>query len=1406
MCGQQIIYIGASNGTIQIGVIFRLMRRQLPFLTAILLLLFTGSPRFSVAQITLGYEIISTAQGLSQGLINDMIQDREGFIWIATKGGLNRYDGYSFKVFMSDPADTNTISSNALSSLLVDKYGRIWIGTADGGVNVYNKKTGLFLRIGQKKGSASGLSSNRIESDMAELPDGRILVNPQGGNMNIISFAVDGKPGISSLNLPGGRMAKWIFKDSNDNIWITCDDDSSIFVFNASTNDFDLLYDGKRFTSLVEKTGKFLSSKFSQALGTAPIPSLRTGLIDSAGQLITGKMEYGQKGELIIDHRFVLTAGKFGVNGYDFSSIRAGDHLEDVYARNLKIELNDHNIKCLLLDRSGVLWVGMMGHGIYKYRVRSRRFLTLMPNTSIQKITTWNHDLVYAQGWRTAKLLTGTGQELPNPVVPVINDGLPYTNVLHTKKGDYWLYWNKRRKLLRYSPGMKLVSTYDELVNPLDTEQLQPLIEDSRQRIWICGSNGTLANIDPVSGQVSKFDINISSYTGTTAITQTNAFYEDPQGIFWLGTEHGFARLEFNDNSTAPVVTWYKNIPDNKHSLSYNYVSWFIQDPVDPKYLWIATKGGGINRLDKSTGNFIRYSTKQGLPNDVVYGLLADKAGNLWGSTNRGLFCMLSSKNNGQRVFRLFSISDGLQDDEFNTNGLASLSDGNLIFAGVKGINIFDPRKVLSGNFSPPVYITGIQIGNKIITPGDKTRLLHATIEKTATITLTHLQDVLTLEFSSLDYTDPLQNKYRYQLVGIDNDWVESGTRRSATYLHLPAGNYAFKVQGSNSQGIWSEHIAELEIKVLPPWWRSWWAYIVYAILAILAVRTWIQFNINRAKLRAQLSFEQLEAKRVKELDSIKTQLYTNITHEFRTPLTVILGMAQQVKEKPEVQFENRMDMIVRNGNNLLNLVNEMLDLSKLETGKMQLQVTKSEVIGFLRYVVESFQSLANSQGKQLHFLAEIDTLYLEYDREKLRQIVSNLLSNAIKFTPEKGNIYITVSDSLSDQGRDTARLVIKVKDTGIGITEDELPHIFDRFYQSDNSHTRRAEGTGIGLALTRELVKLMNGEIAVKSPPTGAVKGSQFTVQLPLKKAAVATNNIRNGIAAENTAEISTPSVVLAPYASETGKTNVPLILLVEDNADVVAYTASCLTDYRLAVGKDGREGFEIATEKIPDLVITDIMMPFVDGFELTAQLRSNELTSHIPVIMLTAKADMQSKIEGFQKGAEVYLEKPFNKDELLVRIQKLLEMRKYLQQYYLKAAGIENGIAPAGTEDIAITGQAINDEIKEDVFVRKVREAVEQHLTDIQFSVDKLCRLVFMSHSQLHRKLEALTGCSPNKFIRMIRLNKAKELLQDPANSIGSIALDCGYADPGYFARVFKQEFGLTPQEWRGKLLSPR
>ena len=1031
-----------------------------------------------------------------------------------------------------------------------------------------------------------------------------------------------------------------------------------------------------------------------------------------------------------------------------------------------------------------------------KYNTAGNKFKAQLPRYSVRWIIPAPGGELYlgdfAYGWRRLK----KDFIVSNPFEK-ISEVRQIDNFIITRSGDYWIKSDQKGYFNYNSSSGKLIA-FTDINNGRGIGDKQPMLEDSNGYIWLPGLGGNISRLHIASGRIELLNINTNSAKPMLPKAITTAMFEDAQGAFWIGTQDGFAKVVVSGSiGSAPQITWFYNSSSSRNSLNYNHVSTFMNDPAEPdKYLWIGTKGGGLNRLDKTTGNFFHLTVNEGLPDNVVYGILPDSAGNIWGSTNKGIFCLSFNTANeiGKPVFRNFTKAYGLQDDEFNTGAYAKLPNGNLAFGGVNGLNIFNPKEILATGFTPNVFITNIMVNNSPVVTGDNTGILNSGIEETKSITLNYLQDILTLEFSSLDFTAPVQNKYRYQLVGVDKGWVESGSRRSATYLHLPSGRYTFKVQGSNSQGIWSDKIAELKITVLPPWWRTWWAYTIYALLLALAVRAYFRFSVNRAKLRAQLNYEQLEAKRMKELDTLKTHLYTNITHEFRTPLTVILGMAQRVLDKPAENFAASMNMIIRNGQSLLRLVNEMLDLSKLETGKMSLQLVNGDIINFLRYVTESFQSLAEGRHIGLHFLTDMDALHVAYDPEKLRQIVVNLLSNALKFTPEKGNIYITVSKNVLPHDEPNLTLIIKVKDTGVGIPGNQLQTIFDRFYQVDNSHTRAAEGTGIGLSLTKELVKLMQGEIVVKSPPAGATKGSEFTVLMPMINVPASAEPVMYPIISRPQPLQEAAPIINGADPTEEHKER-PLILLVEDNADVVAYTASCLPDYRLAFGKDGREGFDIATENIPDLIITDVMMPFVDGFELVRRLRDHEYTSHIPIIMLTAKADRESKMEGLQQGADAYLEKPFHREELLLRIKKLLELRKNLQQYYLKKSGLKNDDATnVTTAEIAATENKV-----EDAFVKKVREAIEKNLTDASFTVEHLGKLVFMSHSQLHRKLEALTGCSPNKFIRIIRINKAKELLKNPANSIGSIALDCGYNDPGYFARVFKQEYGVTPQEWR-------
>jgi signal transduction histidine kinase/DNA-binding response OmpR family regulator/ligand-binding sensor domain-containing protein len=1336
----------------------------------------------SSAQKIPAFESISTAQGLSQGMVFDLLQDKEGFIWVATKNGLNRFDGYSFKVFTNDPYNEHTLSSNTILKLFEDSKGRIWAGTENAGINIYDKQNGKFYRISHNSADPTSLSGNGIRT-IEEMADGRFLVGTDADGINIIDinsnfFEKGNKPVITRLSLPANTQVYGMGKDKNGIIWMG-GMDGTVYRFDPQKNNFIqldnamLLNDGY----LNPDSSKLINNNLYLLNGKDLIP-LFNNRKTPAGNIIfkpvTQLWEYHHREEYFYDV-YLNEPGK---------PVKWNEPLPKTTIRICYP---------FIIDRSGVLWSGSVGYGLRKYNTARSKFKTILNGKTIRLIipSAGNGTFIvsYDYNWMNLKedgTITDAFKKTPSLS--------QVDNFIIASTGDYWFKCDEKG-YFKFNPVSNKLQAFPGINANQIFGKKQPFLEDRKANLWFPGQDGVITLLNTRTEKPDSFTINKDA----SKIICT-ALYEDKQGTFWIGTEKGFAKVILNNNNiSSSLVQWFYNNNSNRNSLNYNHVSCFLDDPSAPdKYLWISTKGGGLNRLDKTTGNFFHLTTKDGLPDDVVYGILPDDSGNIWGSTNKGIFCLTSSKNNNKNkpVFYNYTKANGLQDDEFNTGSYAKLTNGNLAFGGVKGINIFDPEEILVKGFMPNVFITDILINNQSITPGDNTTVLKKTIEQSQNIKLTHEQDILTLEFSSLDLTAPNQNKYRYQLEGVDKDWVESGTRRSATYLHLPAGNYVFKVQGSNSQGIWSDKIAALQITVLPPWWRSWWAYLFYVLMLGVGVRAYFKFSVNRAKLQSQLNFEQREAKRVKELDTVKTQLYTNITHEFRTPLTVILGMAQQVKSDPPQHLDNGIDMIIRNGQSLLNLVNEMLDLSKLETGKMTLQPVNGDIINFLRYIVESFHSLAESQKKQLHFLSGMDVLYVAYDPEKVRQIIANLLSNALKFTPQKGNIYITVSENNGLHETGSTTLIIRIKDTGIGIPENQLEHIFERFYQLDNSHTRKTEGTGIGLALTKELVKLMEGEITVKSPPTGANRGTEFTVTLPLKNMPAAENIIYPDKTEATSLQLNTASFNNVTTQEEKQAEEKPLILLVEDNADVVAYTASCLPDYRLAVGQDGREGFEIASEIIPDLIITDVMMPFVDGFELCNRLRKDEHTSHIPIIMLTAKADMESKIEGFEKGADAYLEKPFNREELLIRIKKLLELRKNLQQVYLKKAGL---ISNAAFVTTAQADEPVIENKTEDEFVKRVREAIEKNISNTSFTVEHLCKMVFMSHSQLQRKLDALTGCSPNKFIRIIRLNKAKILLKQPRSSIASIALDCGYADPGYFARVFKQEYGVTPQDWR-------
>ena len=889
---------------------------------------------------------------------------------------------------------------------------------------------------------------------------------------------------------------------------------------------------------------------------------------------------------------------------------------------------------------------------------------------------------------------------------------------------------------------------YTEIHSAAGRRSVMALARDSSGIFWMGTWNHGVGRFDPATFPDIDFQWFDKAIPGGIRENRIEALLVDHLNRLWIGTMGGGLSMLEADRTT---YVHYQNDESEPTSIGSDLI--YALHQSDDSTIWVGTHSDGLNKLDLTTRTFTAFTTEEGLPNNVIYGILPDEDGYLWLSTNLGL----ARFDPVTESFKNFDVRDGLQDNEFNRHAAYRGPDGVLYFGGINGLTYFDPKLIQQNQYKPPLAFSKLLVNQKELQIRDDLRLKHN-------------ENLLEFEFVALNFQQPQKNQYRYRLTGVDRAWIESGTRNAVVYSHLSPGHYTFEVQGSNNDNIWNERSLRLPFRILPPWWLSWWAFVLYAILIFGILYTYYRFQLNK-------KLAQSEAERLKELDQLKSRLYTNITHEFRTPLSIILGVAGQVKKEIQAKVMPQIEMIERNGQQLLRLVNQLLDLSKLESGNFELHYQQSDIINFLKYLTESFHSLAEQKAIQLHFLSEEDRLVVDFDQERLQQVFYNLLSNALKFTPEGGHIYFQVSQL------EEAILEIKVRDTGIGIPADQLSKIFDRFYQMDDSNTRKADGSGIGLALVKELLQKMDGSITVKSKPE---RGTEFILKLPIRRKASRSEQVQR--------ESAIPSPVQTwenPAPSKVGRAiDYPTVLVIEDNADVRQYVQNCLAAlYQVEMAYDGAEGIQKAQKIIPDLIICDVMMPIKDGFEVCRTLKQDRRTSHIPTVMLTAKADLQSRLQGLTHGADIYLAKPFQEEELLLHLRNLLLHRERLQRYYLFFSGLTG--SQCVTEDL-------QDKAETD-FVEKVKSVIVAHLADNTFTVSKLSREMTLSDSQLHRKLKALTGYSAGKMIRMIRLNNAKNLLRNQSTTIAAIAYESGFNDPDYLSKVFKREFGMTPTEYR-------
>ncbi|MBK7407439.1 MAG: helix-turn-helix domain-containing protein [Saprospirales bacterium] len=986
--------------------------------------------------------------------------------------------------------------------------------------------------------------------------------------------------------------------------------------------------------------------------------------------------------------------------------------------------LSNNKIRSVLEDSQGSLWFATEGDGVSKYDGKNITHFTEMEGLSNNYVFSMLED---SQG----RLWFGTNQganrfDGKSFTTFTVKEGLCGNSIwamLEDSQGNIW--FGSEGGVSCYDGNFFIQYTKNEGLN---VDFIFSILEDSQCNIWF-GTNG--------GGAIRYDGNNFTHFTTSEGLcgNEVNTIFEDSHGNLWLGTECG--------------VCWF----DGKRMTSF------------------------------SQNNILLSSS--------ISSFLEDDQGNIWISTLKGIELAIPSRVKGEQGFQLldFEKPDGLQTTDFFPNSVCLDKKNRLLWGTAKGLTILDLNRFELPT-APPKNITvdQVKVNQHFLdyqrledraywqslpfgkTPNPTFDSIVPFFNIPLNLTLPHQLNHLTFHFSAIDWTAPHKIKYSFFMEGLDQTWSIPQSEPEADYRNIPPGTHTLKVKAIGAAQVWSEPY-EYTFTIRYPWWQTWWAYSIYGFVILTGL-----YALNRFWLRRKLQLA--ETLRLKELDQVKTRLYTNITHEFRTPLTVIQGVNEQIREAAETLESpgiiDKTQIVHRNSHTLLTLVNQMLDLRKLESGNLPVQMVQRDIIIYLNYLLESFHSLAEAKEIRLHFYSDETELVMDFDPEKIQHIISNLISNAIKFTPEGGEVFLTIKEEME-------RCAIRIEDTGIGIPSDQLPHIFDRFYQVDAISTRKAEGTGIGLTLTKELVKLLEGDIQVESMQG---QGTSFLLWLPIRRTAPKMGTTPNlDLAGGSAGETPLPESLI-PLDS----VSLPLVLIIEDNKDVSNYIHSCLdAEYRSEKAYDGQQGIDKAIKLIPDLIISDVMMPEKDGFEVCRTLKKDPRTSHIPILLLTAKADIDSRLQGLECGADVYLPKPFHKTELLVQLRKLLELRETLRAYYLSLATDGRGEGQKSVPQ------------EENEFVLRIRQKVEAHLADPTYSVDQLCQDLTMSYSQLHRKLKALTGYSANQFIRYIRLREAQRLMKENDYSIAEVAFNTGFEDPAYFSRAFKKEFGVTPTEWR-------
>jgi len=1325
-------------------------------------------------------EFQSLKQGLPHQLVRSIFRDHKGFIWFGTQEGLARFDGYDFRIYNHIPNDSTSLCHSTVNFITEDSNKNIWVGTVDG-LSLYNREKDNFIDYTKYIKNPHILGNISISS----------IYDDNNGNIWIGTIG----NGIIKLN-PKTLISSFYFKNPQSINSLNSDYITSIMPYKKGifigSYEGVILFDtiSNKFTNIQKKSDDInsLSNNNIISIYTKDGSEFWVGTQNGLNRITINENNVRVE-RIPLKDNSGHTSDKMIIclTGDGNNNIWAGTDNNGLYSYNYKTTVTDYyyyeegnpnsitsnTINSILFDYEGILWLGSSHRGVCYYNNTSKRFEHFKRNI-YDKSTLSDNDVrafvpdregkvwLATDGGGICKFDPTTRKYLKTIDIEEINklSNNAVTSITIDNDQNIWVgSW--MGGIDKFSKDERFLKNYKiEGVPDVGNNKVMSLLVDKKGRLWTGTSGSGVYLYDKSKDTFSQIKFKNEALDVKTPLFVVKVF-SDSDNTIWVTTIYGLLKLTETSEGTFNVTRYYSS--NKAGSISSNRISSIYED--HNKNIWVGTEDMGINLYSKKDDSFISFQMKDGLPSNSIKGIIEDKSGNLWISTYKSL-SIFNYKDND---FTNFNENEGMTGIGFYNNSNFLSEAGELFFGSSDGFILFNPGKNKGKNIINPVYLTDLKIFNKSAEVGAKDSPLRKNIDETEKIILNHKQTSFSIDFVSINFT-ATKDQYAYILEGLEDDWNYIGTNRTASYTYIRPGNYTFKVKNSNSEGVWNSNIKTLDITILPPWWKTLWAYMAYALIVMFLMTLILRLLIIKAKQSRDL-----------ELDKMKMQFFTNISHELRTPLSLIIAPLENIltNNKLSGHIKNQLMTINKNANNLYQLVNELMDFSKADEKKLSLMVQHGDIMKIVNDTTASFNETAELRHIKYKVESDYNNIDAWFDRNKVEKILMNLLSNAFKFTKDNGEIIVKiVKDENKNEKYPEGSININVKDNGIGISDENIKKLFNRFYQVQNNETINKSGTGIGLSMVKMLVEIHKGEISVKSKKD---EWTCFTVILPLGKSLFSEDEI-NDSPTDVQNEYIKGDNELSDSFEIIKENNKSSILIVEDNTELLAYLSETLSEkYKVFKSSNGAEGLEIAVNEVPDLILSDVVMPNMTGFELCRKIKKNMLTSHIPVILLTAMSTTDDKIEGTETGADAYLTKPFSQKLLEATIKNLIETRHTIFKRF--------------SQEVYILPKEISNNNLDQEFLEKIITYINDNITKEDLSVENLSAYLLMSRGHVCRKVKALTGQSVTEFIRTIRLKKSIKLMEEGQLNISEIAYKVGFASPAYFTKCFREQFGKSP-----------